>query len=61
MNYQIEFYQYCCFEVKFLLELCDKYVYGDQVFDVFFFYFFNNVCQLFKLFLSLSYLQEIYL
>lgn len=61
MNHQIEPYQHCCPEVKLLLELRDKYVYGDQVFDVFLLHFPNNVRQPFKLFLSPSHPQEIHL
>lgn len=61
MNHQIEPYQHCCSEVKLLLELRDKYVYGDQVFDVFLLHFPDNVGQPFKLFLSPSHPQEIHL
>lgn len=44
-------YQHCCSKVKLLLELCDEYVYRDEVPLVIFLHFSDNIGQPLKLFL----------
>ncbi len=48
-------YQHSCTQIKLLKELCNKQMYGDKIIDILLFYFTDDVCQPFELFLRPCY------